>query len=202
MIAGTALALFGAAAGIVPLFWHGWARVRVTFAAEGPSGAQVLRRLGIDVDRPIAAIAESEINRAIPATLWQVRGHAFQIVAALLLLTALLTLLATKIRRARRFVSGAALLASSAAAIVILVAFIQIRARFAGLPDTIDTAIRVSGVLSQVIGYTTGRPQVTGSAAWPTVVTAAGVALALAGAALAFTSAVRAARAAATLPRP
>lgn len=202
MIGGTMLALIGAGAGIVAIFWHGWMHVRVTFTAEGPSGAQIFRRLGIDVDRPIAAIAEGQINRAIPPTLWQVQRHPFQIVAALLLLAALLTLLATKTRWGRRFVSGVALLASIAAAVVTLVAFIQIRARFDALPDTIDAAIRASGVLGQVVGYTTGRPQVSGDAAWPTTVTAAGVALTLAGTALAFTSALRATRAAAILRQP
>lgn len=202
MIAGTMLVLLGAVTGIVPLFWRGWAHLRVTFTTEGPSGAQIFRRLGIDVDRPIAAIAESEINRAIPPTLWQVKGHPFQIVAALLLLTALLSLLALRMRWGRRFISGSALIASIAAAGVTLVAFIKIRARFDALPDTIDAAIRASGVLGQVVGYTTGKPQVTGSIAWPIVVTAAGVALTLAGAALAFTSALRAARAATILPRP
>jgi hypothetical protein len=202
MIAGTMLVLIGAVAGIVPLFWHGWAHLRVTFTTEGPSGAQILRRLGIDVDRPIAAIAESEINRAIPPTLWQVKGHPFQIVAALLLLTALLSLLTMRMRWGQRFVSGVAFLAAIGAAGVILVALIKIRARFDALPDTIDAAIRASGVLGQVVGYTTGKPQVTGNIAWPIVVTAAGVALTVAGAALAFMASLRAARTATILPRP
>jgi hypothetical protein len=201
MIAGMMLALVGAIAGIVPLFWRGWAHLRVTFMAQDASGAQILRRLGIDVDRPIAAIAEREINRAIPPTLWQVGNHVFQVVTALLLLVALLTGMAAFTHRWRRLVSGIALLASIAAAVITAIAILKIRARFDALPDTIDAAIRASGALSQVVGYTTGRPQVNGGISWPLVASVIGVGITLVGSVLAFVASLRAPRPAAILPR-
>ncbi len=200
-VAGTTLALVGAVVGIAPLFWRGWARLHVTFAAQDTSGAPIRRRLGVDVDRPIAAIAEREINRAIPPTLWQVGNHAFQIVAALLLLTALLAGLAAFVRRWQRLVSGAALLASIAAAVITVIAIWKIHARFDGLPDMIDAAIRASGALGQVVGYTTGRPQVAGGISWQLIVAAAGVGVTLSGAAVALVASLRAAPPAAILPR-
>lgn len=201
-IAGTGLALIGTLCGIGPLFWRGWAHLRVTFAAQDTSGARVFRRLGIDVDRPIAAIAEREINRAVPSTLWEVQGHPFQIVAALLLLAPLLVILAARMRRGQRFMCGGALLASVAATVLTVIACIRIRARFDALPDTIDNAIRASGVLSQVVGYTTGKPQVTGSVSWPIIAAAAGIGCTLLGTALAFAASLRATRSPAILPRP
>jgi hypothetical protein len=199
--AGAVLAFVGAIAGSAPLFWHGWAHVHVTFTTQTPSGAQIFRRLGIDVDRPIAAIAEGQINRAIPPTLWQAKGHAFQIIAALLLLAALLALTAVFVRRWQRCVSGIALLTSIAAAVIAVIALVRIRARFDALPDTISAAIRTSGVLDQVVGYTTGRPQVTGGASWPLIVSTIGIGITLAGAALAFVGSLHASRSPIILPR-
>jgi hypothetical protein len=197
---GIVVTVVGAAIGIVPILWHGWAQVSVIFATEDPSGARVLRRVGIDVDKPIAAVAEREVNRAIPPTLWQVRGHVFQIIAVLLVFAVLTGVVAFFMYRWRRIATGGTLLTSCAAVGVNVVALLHIRTTFNRLPDTIDAAIRTSGALGQVVGYTTGRPQVAPTISWPVIASSVGISITLVGAVIAFVASLRPARSPATVP--
>lgn len=187
---GGALALIGVAAGIVPLFVRGWLVVRASFAAEESSGAGVLRRIGVDVDRPVAAVADRVIGGAIPPTMWQVQNNVFRTVALLLALAALLLLGARVVRRGQRGLCRLALASGGAAAILMVVAALHIRAQIAALPGQISAALGASGALTQAVGGVS-TPQVAARPGWPLIAMAAAVGVALLGAAIAAVASAR-----------
>ncbi len=186
-----ALALIGVIAGVVPLFLHQWVHVAVTFVPRGASGG-VLQRLGTDLDKQVAAVAEGEVNATISPTMWRYAGHHFQAVFALLLLVATIVLLAPVIApRARAIARGVTCAASIGAALVVGVAFLRIQDRIATLPERIMAAMERNVALRQSLNLT-GAPQVSGGPGWPIIATALGVAFALIGTLTGFIIALRA----------
>lgn len=175
-----ALVLIGVVAGGAPLFLHRWVHVAVTFVPRGASGG-VLQRLGTDLDKQVAAVAEGEVNATISPTMWGYAGHRFQAVFALLLLIATNILLAPVIApRFRTIARGVACAASIGAALVVGVAFLRIQERIATLPGRIIAAMERNVALRQSLNLT-GAPQVSGGPGWPMIAAALGVALALIG---------------------
>lgn len=188
--AGGLLAFIGAVVAIGALFLRGWLTVRASFAAADPSGAGALRRIGIEVDKPVIAVAEQVIGGAIPATMWQVQSQIYRIIALLLALAALLLLGASFVRRGRRGVCRAALAASVAAAILMAIAALQLRAQVAALPGQITAALGTGGLLTQAVGTAIGTPQVAANPGRPLIAMAVAVVAALLGAALAAVASV------------
>ncbi|GEM_PF-5472361 len=179
-VAASVLAGIGVAIGAVSLFLHGWVHANVTFVSQGPSGARVLRPLGVDVDKQLAAIADQQVRAIISPTMWQYKGHSFQFVFALLV-SVLVLLFVASFPRARVAAHAVALVASVGAATVILIAFVRVYDGLVALPDNVLGAIQGNAVLRQSFSVTTGKPVVDGGPGWPIFAAGIGVALAVLG---------------------
>ncbi len=170
--------LIATVAACVPLFLHHWVHVDVEFISRNPTGSAISQRLGGELDKQIAAIAEREVNTTIAPTMWHYQGHIFQIVFALLLLVVALTLLARLIPAPWHLLAhGVACLSAVAAAIIVALSTLRITARIDALPARITDAIAQNALLKQAIARTNTTPQITGGPRWPFVVTAIGVGL-------------------------
>ncbi len=181
LIAADIVALIGVVIGSVALFLHGWINAKVTFLASGPSGAQILQQFGIDVNQEFSRIADREIKATIAPTMWQHKGHAFQILFALLVVTGVLLLIALVAPRVRILLHTTALLTSIGAVIVMIVALLHLRDRTNTLPAQVAQAVINSPIASRAFAVTTGKPQLDATPGWPIYAAAAGVALALLG---------------------
>lgn len=176
------LALIGVVAGSVPLFVHGWVRVTVRLAPRNPAGSGLLRRVGAEVDKQIAAITAREVDAVASPTLWQYPNHAFQALFALLLLAAAAALVAPALSPGGRIVARVcACLSSAAAATIVAVTLARVNARIATLPARITEAMQSNPLVRQSLATTDSTPHVSGGPGWPVVVVAIGVALALLG---------------------
>lgn len=191
LVAADIIALIGVVVGSVPLFLHGWVNAKVTFLASGPSGAQILQQLGLNVNQELSRIADREIATTIAPTMWQHPGHAFQILFALLVVTGVVLLIALIAPRARIPLHAVALLTSVGAVVVMIVALLRLRERTDTLPARVAQAVLNSPITNRALALTTGKPQLDAKAGWPIYAMAAGVALTLLGALIALIAASR-----------
>ena len=191
LVAADIIALIGVVVGSVSLFLHGWVNAKVTFLASGPSGAQILQQLGLNVNQELSRIADREIATTIAPTMWQHAGHAFQILFALLVLTGVLLLIALIAPRVRIPLHAVALLTSAGAVVVMIIALLRLRERTDSLPARVAQAVLSSPITNRALALTTGKPQLDAKAGWPIYAMAVGVAITLLGALFALIAASR-----------
>ena len=181
LIVADILAIIGVVVGSVSLFLHGWVNANLMFLSSGRSGAQVLQQFGVDVDRELSRIADREIRSTISPTMWQYKGHAFQVLFALLVLTGVLLLVGLIAPRVRIPAHVAALLASAGAVGTMVFALVHLRDRTDTLPARVAQAVVTSPIANRIFALTTGKPQLDAKPGWPLYAAVAGVALALLG---------------------
>lgn len=195
LIAADIIALIGIVVGCVSLFLHGWVNAKLTFLPTGRSGAQILQQFGVDVNQELSRIANNQINSTISPTMWQYKGHAFQLLFALLVLTGVLLLVGLAVPRARTPLHVAALLASAGAVGAMVIALLHLRDQTDSLPTRVAQAVVTSPIANRIFALTTGKPALDAKPGWPLYAMIAGVALALLGALLALIfAAVRSSR--------
>ncbi len=190
LIAADIIGIIGVVVGSVSLFIHGWVNAKVMFLSSGQSGAQILQQFGVDVNQELSRIADREISGTISPTMWQYKGHAFQIFFALLVLTGVLLLVGLVAPRVRIPAHVAALLASAGAVGVMIFAFLHLRDRTDTLPARVAQAVVTSPIANRIFALTTGKPVLDAKPGWPIYAAVAGVVLALLGSLFALIFAV------------
>ncbi len=201
LIAADLFALLGVLLVGVSLFLHGWIHARIVFASPGQAASRILQVVGVDVNQELTRIADREIASALPPTLWQYGGHAFQGSFALFVVAAMLLVAALAFPRVRVAAQAGALLACVGAIGVIVAALLNMHQRSDSLPQRIAQAALNSPIANRAFNLTTGKPELVVGIGWPLYAAAAGVALALLGVLLGLVFAIaRAARNARPIP--
>ena len=181
LIAADIIAIIGVVVGSVSLFLHGWVNAKAMFLSSGTPGAQILQQFGVDVNQELSRIADREINATISPTMWQYKGHTFQLLFALLVLTGVLLLVGLVAPRLRIPLHIVALLASAGAVIVMILAFLHLRDGMNTLPARVGQAVLTSPIANRIFAVTTGKPVLDTKPGWPIYAVVAGVVLALLG---------------------
>lgn len=182
MVAADIVALIGAVVAGVSIFMHGWVNAKVTFISNGPSGVQILQQFGLDIDRELMRIANNEVNSTIAPTMWQYKGHAFQLVFALIVLAAILLIVGLVAPRLRVASHAVAVAAGIGAAVIMVVTLLRIQDRMNSAPARITQAILSNPLVGRAFSVTTGKPHLDSGPGWPLYAAGAGIALTVLGA--------------------
>src|SRR4051794_30629926 len=92
MIIADVLALLGIVATGIALFMRGWVHVQVVFVKPGRGATWILDTFGLDVNKEVSQLADREVAKSVPPTLWQFHEPYIQYAFGLLVVVAVLLL--------------------------------------------------------------------------------------------------------------
>jgi hypothetical protein len=165
----------------VALFAQGWVHAVIVFPMPGRAADFVARTFGLNVDRELARIANEQVSKVLPPTLWQYAGQAFHWAFALLVLVAVLLLLALFVARIRVIAQVLALLGAAGAMGLIVTTLVGMAQKSDSLPTQVAQAAARSTVVNRAFAVTTGKPELVVTVGWPLYAGAVGLLLVMVG---------------------
>lgn len=161
------LGLLGALISGFALFAHGWVHASIVFPMPGRAADFVARTFGLDVDRELARVANEQVSKVLPPTLWQYGGRAFQWAFVLLVLVAVLLLVALFVARLRIGAQVLAVFAAAGAVTLIVSTLLQMHQQSESLPVQVAKAAGQSAVVNRAFAAATGKPELVITIGWP-----------------------------------
>lgn len=185
------LALLGVLFTGFALFAQGWVHATIVFPMPGRAADFVARTFGLDVDRELARIANEQVSKVLPPTLWQYAGQSFHWAFALLVLVAVFLLLALFVARIRVVAQVLALLGAAGALGLIVATLASMAQQSDSLPAQVAQAAARSTVVNRALAVTTGKPELVVTVGWPLYAGAVGLLLVIVGTVLGVIIATR-----------